>query len=130
MAGQTTIPHLRRSSTLRRVVRFLSALLCSTCTFAALPSAADLARAIREAGLDPDECYRVRDLHYQKEDIHVYFNDGYLIFSKPIAGARRAAVFTADVEGGDGEVLMIAPNRGERQSLAYFTQSANLDEHF
>ncbi len=112
------------------MARFLPALICSACAFAALPSAADLAREIREAGLDPAECYRVRDLSYQQQDIHVYFNDGYLIFSKPVQGARRAAVFTGDVEGGDGEVLMIAPNRGERQSLAYFTQSANLDEHF
>src|SRR5271163_3343363 len=97
---------------------------------AAGPSAADLARSIREAGLDPDQCYRVRDLSFQKEDIRVYFTDGYLIFSKPIAGERRAAVFTAEVEGGDGEVMLLPPYRGERQSLALFTQSANLDEHF
>src|SRR5262249_35868574 len=56
--------------------------------------------------------------------------DGYLIFSKPIDGNRRSAVFTAEVEGGDGEVLLLPPYRGERQSLAMFTQSANLDEHF
>jgi hypothetical protein len=39
-------------------------------------------------------------------------------------------VFAAEVEGGDGEVLLLPPNRGERQSLALFTNSANLDEHF
>jgi hypothetical protein len=98
--------------------------------FAAGPSAAELAQQIREAGLDPDECYRVRDLSFQKEDIRIYLTDGYLIFSKPIAGSRRGAVFTAEVEGGDGEVLLLPPYRGERQSLAQFTQSANLDEHF
>jgi len=112
------------------VSRFLYLLLFGSCAFAALPSAAEMARAIRDAGLDPNECYRVRDLSYQKEDIHVYFNDGYLIFSKPVAGKRRGAVFTGEVEGGDGEVLMLAPTRGERQSLAFFTKSANLDEHF
>jgi hypothetical protein len=106
------------------------ALLFALPAFAAGPSAADLARSIRDAGLDPTECYRVRDFRFQKEDIKIYFNDGYLIFSKPIAGERRAAVFTADVEGGDGEVLLLPPYRGERQSLALFTQSANLDEHF
>jgi Peptidase family M1 domain len=98
--------------------------------FAALPSAQDVAKSIRQTGLDPEECYRVRDLSYQKEDIHVYFNDGYLIFSKPLAGERRAAVFAGDIEGGDGEVLLLPPTRGERQSLAMFTKSANLDEHF
>jgi hypothetical protein len=106
------------------------AILWATSAFAAEPSAAELSRSIRAAGLDPDECYRVRDLRFQKEDIKIYFNDGYLIFSKPIAGERRAAVFTADVEGGDGEVLLLPPYRGERKSLSLFTQSANLDEHF
>ena len=91
---------------------------------------AALAHAIRDAGLDPDECYRVRDFRLQKEDIRIYLTDGYLIFSKPVAGERRAAVFTTEVESGDAEVLLLPPNRGERESLARFTQSGNLDEHF
>ncbi len=98
--------------------------------FAAGPSAAELSRSIREASLDPDQCYRVRDVRLQKEDIRIYLTDGYLIFSKPVAGERRSAVFTAEVEGGDGEALLMPPTRGERQSLAQFTNSANLDEHF
>ncbi len=106
----------------------LFALCCSA--FAAGPSAADLARSIQQAGLDPDQCYRVRDLSFQKEDIKIYLTEGYLIFSKPVNGQSRAAVFTAEVEGGDGEVILLPPYRGERQSLAYFTKSANLDEHF
>ncbi len=103
--------------------------VCCSC-FAAGPSAADLARSIREAGLDPDQCYRVRDLSFQKEDIKIYLTEGYLIFSKPVEGQSRAAVFTGEVEGGDGEVILLPPYRGERQSLAFFTKSANLDEHF
>ena len=94
--------------------------VCCSC-FAAGPSAADLARSIRDAGLDPDQCYRVRDLSFQKEDIKIYLNDGYLIFSKPVEGQTRAAVFTGEVEGGDGEVILLPPYRGERQSLAFFT---------
>ena len=93
-------------------------------------SAADLARTIRETGLDPAECYRVRDLSFVKDDIKLYLNDGYLIFSKPVLGQRLSAVFSTDVEGGDGEVIVIPPTRSERQSLAGFTQSPNLDEHF
>src|SRR3984957_16504894 len=92
--------------------------------------ATDLARSIRDAGLDATECYRVRDLRFFKDDIKLYLNDGYLIFSKPVAGQRLAAVFTTDVEGGDGEVIVIPPTRTERQSLAGFTRSPNLDEHF
>ena len=91
--------------------------------------AANLAKSLREAGLDPQECYRVRDLTFQREDIKVYLTEGYLIFSKPVAGSRVSAVFSADVDGGDGEILMLPPHRGERQSLARFTDSPNLDEH-
>jgi hypothetical protein len=93
------------------------------------PTAAEMARSIHEAALDPGECYRVRDLSFRKDDLRIYLTDGYLIFSKPAAGQLVSAVFTTDVEGGDGEVILLPPTRGERQSLAKFTQSPNLDEH-
>jgi hypothetical protein len=91
--------------------------------------AADLARAVREAGLDPEECYRVRDLNFSRDDLRFYFTDGYLIFRKAVNGIRTAAVFTAEVEGGDAELLVLAPSRSERMSLAARTGSPNLDEH-
>ena len=92
-------------------------------------TAADIARAVRENGFDRGECYRVRDLSFIKEDLRIYFTDGYLIFSKPVAGRRTAAVFSADVEGGDGEVILLPPDRAERRSLATFIGSPNLDDH-
>ncbi len=93
-------------------------------------AAADIARAIRENSFDPDECYRVRDLTLAREDIRIFLNDGHLIFSKPVAGRRIAALFAADVEAGDGEVLLLPPDRAERGSLARYIHSPNLDEHF
>jgi hypothetical protein len=96
----------------------------------AADNAADLARKVREAGLDTQECYRVRDIALPREDARIYLTDGYLIFGKPVDGARISAVFSADVEGGDGEVLVMPPNRSERLSLATFTGSPNLNEHF
>ncbi|HMD71467.1 MAG TPA: M1 family aminopeptidase [Bryobacteraceae bacterium] len=89
-----------------------------------------MARALRETAFDPAECYRVRDLTVFKEDIRIYLTDGHLIFSRPVAGRPVAAVFTADTEGGDGEVLLLPPDRAERRSLAAYIQSPNLDEHF
>lgn len=92
---------------------------------------ADLARAIREAPLDPEQCYLVRDLAFYRDDIKLYFNDGYLIFSKPVAGERVTAVFAAGGEDpADGELLLLPPRRDERQSLAKFTRTPNFDEHF
>ncbi len=112
------------------VRRAVFLLILPLAAWAANPTAAETARAVKSAGLDLDQCYRVRDLSLYKEDIKLYFNDGYLIFSKPVAGERIAAVFTADVEAGDGEILLLPPQRGERQSLARFTGSPNLNEHF
>jgi hypothetical protein len=71
----------------------------------------------------------VRDLTLIEEDIRVYLTDGYLIFSKPVAGRRMAAVFSTEVEGGDGEVILLPPDRAERRSLAAFTDAPNLDNH-
>src|SRR5580692_8736334 len=92
--------------------------------------AAGLARALRDNAFDRAECYRVRDLSLVKDDIRVYLTEGHLIFSKPVAGHRVAAMFTADTEGGDGEVIVFPPDRAERRSLAAFTHSPNLDDHF
>ncbi len=96
---------------------------------AANPTGAELARAIREAGLDSAESYRVRGFSFAKDDIRVYLNEGYLIFGKPVLGRRQWAIFSGEVEGGDGEIIVIPPTRSERQSLAKFTQSPTLDEH-
>lgn len=106
------------------------ALLLSPLTGQAGGVAADLARSLREAGLDPAECYRVRDLNLNKEGARFYFTDGYLIFGKPVGTNRTSAVFTTDVEGGDAELLLLPPNRSERRSLAIYTGSPNMDEHF
>ncbi len=73
-----------------------------------------LARAIRENSFDREECYRVRDLSLTIEDIKIYLTDGHVIFSRPVGGKRIAAVFVADVEGGDAEVILC-----ERPILRY-----------
>ncbi|MDZ4797063.1 MAG: M1 family aminopeptidase [Bryobacteraceae bacterium] len=92
--------------------------------------AAAYSKALREAGLDPEACYRVRDLAFQKEDVRFYLTDGHIIFSKPVDGKRVAAMFTAEIPGGDAEVLVFPPLRSERMSLARFAKTPNLNEHF
>src|ERR1039457_3321096 len=90
---------------------------------------AGIARAGRGNSFDRDPGYRVRDLRVVKEDMKIYLTYGYLIFSKPVAGRRTAAVFSTDVEGGDGEVILLPPDRAERRSLAAFADTPNLNEH-
>ncbi|HTM51888.1 MAG TPA: M1 family aminopeptidase [Bryobacteraceae bacterium] len=112
----------------------MGALRLSCCFFAAnllyAGAAADLARQISEAGLDSAECYRVHDVTLTREDIRLYFTDGFFLFGKPVAGAPVSAVFVSSVQAGDGEMLLLPPTRSERESLSSFTGSPNLNEHF
>ncbi len=92
--------------------------------------AADLAAALNSTALDPAQCYRIRDVILTREDARLYLTDGYLIFGKPVNGAPVTAVFSADTDGGDAEILMLPPDRAERRSLAAYTGAPTLDEHF
>ena len=112
------------------MVRWWIGLLCAVAPALYGGTAADLARALRENSFDREECYRVRDIVLTREDARIYLNEGHLIFSKPVDGRRVAAVFTADVEAGDAELLLFPPDRAERRSLAKFTETPNLNEHF
>lgn len=93
-------------------------------------TAADLGDEIQHVSLDPQACYRVLDLNFSKEDLKVYLASGYLIFTKPTNNTRLGAVFVANADGGDADVLLLPPTRSERSSLATFTKSPNLEEHF
>ncbi len=95
------------------------------------PSAADLATSVRQISLDPAQTYRVRNLELARGGIKIYLNEGILSFFTPVNGRRIGAVFTTEgAEGGDAEIILMPPLRSERASLAYFTKSPNLDEHF
>lgn len=90
----------------------------------------ELGKSLLQAGLDADACYRVRDVSFTQEDAQFFLTEGYLIFGKPVAGRPLTAVFSADVEGGDAEVLLLPPETSERKSLALHTGAPNLNEHF
>jgi hypothetical protein len=92
--------------------------------------AAAVTAALKEIGFDAGQCWRVRDLALAREDIKLYLTDGFILLSKPLAGQPVAALLWAEVEGGDGEIIVLPPSAGERQSLARFTESPNLNEHF
>jgi hypothetical protein len=94
-------------------------------------SASSLSSALHELSIDRSEIYRVRDVRIARGDISLYLTDGYLAFASPVNGRQLAAVFTtAGTEAGEAEAVIAPPTRGERSSLAYFTKTPNLDEHF
>ena len=85
---------------------------------------------IRDIRLDPKQCYRVRDLFLEREDLKFYFVDGYLIFGQPIAERTVVALFVASEPTDGGEVILFPPSKRERQSLARFTSQPVLNEKF
>lgn len=117
-----------------KLLRALScvALACATARAGdASETAADVASGLRHLSLDAGQTYHVRDLRLNRGGIEIFLTDGVLSFATPINGHCVAAVFTTrPVEAGDAEVLAIPPDRAERASLAFFTNSPNLDEHF
>ena len=90
-----------------------------------------VAAALRDISIDPTQTYQVRNLQLSRGDIKLYLTEGTLAFATPCLGKHIAAVFTtAYAEAGDAEVLVLPPQRSERASLAAFTKTPNLDEHF
>jgi len=87
-------------------------------------------RALLDTKLNAADCYRVRDIFLEREDVKFYLNDGHLIFAEPYDGRDVAALFIADQPSDSGEVLVIPPSARERRSLARVVGEGVLDERF
>ncbi|HWF48447.1 MAG TPA: M1 family aminopeptidase, partial [Bryobacteraceae bacterium] len=86
---------------------------------------------LQHLSLDATQTYKVRELQLSRGGVKIYLTEGILSFLTPVAGQIVGAVFTTQaVDAGDGEIIALPPNRAERASLARFTKSPNLDEHF
>lgn len=92
----------------------------------AAPSAAALLyRQLRDVHLDPHNFHHIRDASIEKQDIHITLDDGEIAFTQAVDGRITGAFFV-----GEGEILLIPPDRVERRSLGLFTGSAILEEKF
>lgn len=109
--------------------RLAAAILCASAVLCAGPGAEDL-RAIKGLELDPDNCFRVRDVFLEREDAKFYFTDGHIVFAKPVLGRILAALFVATEPTDVGEILLIPPSPAERQSVARFLGETILNEKF
>lgn len=93
-------------------------------------TAADQLKAIQGLRLDPAQCFRVRDLFIEREDVKLYFTDGHILFAEPLQGRTLAALFIASAPTDEGEILVVPPSARERQSLVRFTSEPVLNEKF
>jgi hypothetical protein len=85
----------------------------------------ELYREILSPSLSAQDVHGIRELSIQREDIHISFTDGTIGLMRAVDGHITGAVFE-----GVGEILLIAPDRAERTSLALFTGSAVLERRF
>ena len=88
---------------------------------AALPVYRDLLNPV----FDPADVHQIRGIAIDREDLHITLTDGTIALMKAIDGHVTGAIFE-----GNGEILLLPPDRAERTSLALFTQSAVLDQKF
>lgn len=115
----------------KRMLRiFLLAIAIGSVSSLTGQTAADQLDAIQNLRLDPTQCFRVRDVFLEREDVKLYFVDGHVIFVEPLNGRTLAALFVATAPTDEGEILVIPPNARERQSLVRFTSQPLLNEKF
>ena len=88
-------------------------------------TAVALYRDLLNPTLNVTDVYQIRGVVIDREDLHVTLSDGMLGLIQAVDGRVTGAVFE-----GSGEILLIAPNRAERTSLALFTGAAVLEEKF
>ena len=76
-------------------------------------------------GLDPQRVFKIREAEIDREDVHIWLNDGTIAFTQAVDGQVTGAYFE-----GEGEVLMRPPDRMERASLGLFINAGVLEEKF
>jgi hypothetical protein len=87
--------------------------------------AAGLYVKLRDAGLDAQQVYTIRDAYIDREDLHIKLDDGTIAFGEAVDGHITTAFFE-----GDGEALLSPPDNVERWSLNVFSGSPILEEQF
>lgn len=106
------------------LLAILALFLSAACVAQERPGAA-LYRQLAAVGLDANKIYDVRDASFDREDLHFALHDGTIGFTQSVNGKVTGALFV-----GEGEILVVPPNSAERQSLALFTKTGVLNEHF
>ncbi|MGH9581151.1 MAG: hypothetical protein ACRD2R_09160, partial [Terriglobales bacterium] len=87
--------------------------------------AVELYRRLSTVGLDPERVFQVREAALDRDAVHLAFNDGTIAFTRSVEGRITGAFFE-----GEGEILLMPPDKVERASLALFTGAPILSERF
>ena len=90
-----------------------------------MSQATALYQQLGSVGLDSNRVFHIRDASIEHPDLHISFNDGTIAFTQDVLGRVTGAYFE-----GEGDLLIMPPNRAERASLGLFTGAAILEEQF
>ena len=80
---------------------------------------------LQSVGLDKSKVYKIREASLDRGKLHISLDDGTIAFTQAIDGHVTGAFYE-----GEGEVLLMPPNRMERASMSLFTGTAILEETF
>jgi len=112
-----------------RALAFAIALGIAISSFAQSPGTSEpvlpLYRKLQAVGINPQKIFKIREASVNREDVHLWFNDGVIGFLQAVDGHVTGAYFE-----GDGEVLIRPPDRQERASLGLFTGEGVLEGKF
>ena len=80
---------------------------------------------LAQVSIDPRNTLKIREVNIDRDALHLTLHRGIVAFLTPVLGRITGAVFI-----GDGEILVIPPNRIEKFQLNKFTNSPVLTERF
>src|SRR5271166_5173711 len=119
----------------KTISQFLLSMLLLACSLSALAQTQPTSlssgpvlpiyRELYSVGLNPQRVFAIREAVIEREDVHVWLNDGTIAFTQAVDGRVTGAYFE-----GEGEVLVRPPDRMERASLGLFTGAGVLEEKF
>ncbi len=115
----------------RRALSFALPVFCLlACALSAPPGSAqqspnplNLLKQLNTLTLDPTQVYVIHDAHLARSRMNLYLNRGFVALTRPVNGEVTGAIFS-----GEGEILMIPPDRAEKRNLDQFTHSPILEE--
>lgn len=87
--------------------------------------ALNLYHQILQPAFTAADVHHVRNVAIDREDLHIVLTDGVVGLMQSVDGHVTGAFFR-----GDGQILLLPPDRAERTSLALFIQSGVLDTPF
>ena len=92
---------------------------------AAIPEGKTVLNELAQVSIDPRNTFKIREANIDRDALHLTLHRGVVAFLTPVLGRITGAVFV-----GDGEILVIPPNRIEKFQLNKFTNSPVLAERF